>query len=104
MIGKVIQRAGFSTAVEYVLRNPTASVLSKYGLLSESAKGLTQEFEFIANQQHNAKKCMWHAILSIAKDDIPKVNDTILKEMGNFYLKEAGFDNHQYLMVKHSET
>ena len=71
-------------------------------MLGDSALSLSREFNISADQRPNLKKTVYHASLSIHPEE--KLTNNQFRKIGKEFLQKMGFDNNQYLMVRHYDS
>ncbi|MCU0546115.1 MAG: relaxase/mobilization nuclease domain-containing protein [Oscillatoriaceae cyanobacterium Prado104] len=106
MIGKQIKGTGFRGCLNYVLGKKGAYLIGGT-MCGQNVEQLTAEFAIAQQLKPNLKVAVFHATLSIAsaqklKDETE--NDLRWRAICADYMKAMGFDNNQYIAVKHADT
>lgn len=65
---------------------------------------LIKDFKMQASLNPALKKHMQHISISFNPLDSDKVNDELMKDVARDYIKLAGYENTQYIVVKHNDT
>lgn len=102
MIGKISTGNNFKGLLEYLIKEDS-EILDKT-LLNESIDGMATEFMMVSQMNSKVEKPVRHFVLSFSKDDEKVINDKFLTKIAKEYLEEMGYDQNQYIMVKHNDT
>ena len=107
MIGKTSVGKSFSGATRYVMHGnkqtkKEGQLLKAEGVRGESWKKAANDFERIREERPRVGNAVWHTSISFAKAD--QVSDRKMVEIAEKYLHKVGFENNQYLVVKHNDT
>lgn len=106
MIAKINNGESFKGVLQYVLdKEKEHQVLDSNGVLNTDNIGLLSN-QFITQCSLNSrvKKPVWHAQIAFAKEDDSLINDELITEIAQKYLKKMGITDNQYLIVKHVDT
>jgi transcriptional regulator NrdR family protein len=103
MICKIIQGAGFSGACNYLLTKDGAEVIGSKDIRDYDPKLAAQDFITIASQNKRVKKKETHIVVSFHKYDTNITNEK-MKAMAEKIIEGMGFENAQYLIVRHNDT
>ncbi|WP_020531030.1 relaxase/mobilization nuclease domain-containing protein [Flexithrix dorotheae] len=106
MIAKINNGESFKGVLQYVLdKEKEYEILDSNEVLNTDHIGLLSN-QFIAQSTLNSrvKKPVWHAQIAFAKEDDSLINDEMITEIGQKYLKKMGISDNQYLIVKHADT
>jgi len=101
LIAKQIKGKSFRGCVSYVLSKEGAEMIHT-NMLGESVDELSREFGQSRKLKPNLQKCVYHASLSLPKDE--NLSNIQWSEVGQKYVKEMGFDGSQYMAVLHKDT
>ncbi|MDN4754320.1 relaxase/mobilization nuclease domain-containing protein [Porphyromonadaceae bacterium W3.11] len=103
MIAKIIKGTSFSGVVRYVLSKPEgeAVILKGEGVRESIVSEITQDFDLQASMNCRVRKRVCHTILSFSPEDADKLNDALMTQIAEEYLKRMDVRDTQYLMVRH---
>lgn len=102
MIGKVINGKSFGGCVNYCLdKKKSPEILGSNGLMLTTKKEITKQFNAVRKLRPQVEKVVWHTPISFAYAD--EVDNMLMRKIALDYLKEMGLEDHQYLIVKHSD-
>lgn len=101
MIGKQNIGRGFRGTLSYVLGKEGAERLGG-NMLGETPAELTAEFSETRKLKPNLSRVVYHTSLSAAPGE--KLSDEKWNQVAGSYLKEMGFENSQYVVVRHTDT
>lgn len=101
MIGKISKNTNFRSTVNYVTKKDNSIILGT-NLAGNTPQDFIKEFEAIRKTRPTLSKPVLHISLSIHPEE--KLTDQQWREIGQYYLKELGFTNCQYIIVKHTDT
>ncbi len=104
MICKITQGSGFEGAVNYVMGKDGAELLDSKDVRSYDSKLVTKDFEMISKQNLRVKRPVMHLSVSFHKDDISKLTNDKMKLIANEIINGMGFNNAQYIVVKHTDA
>jgi hypothetical protein len=100
MISKVIIGKVFYGACRYICKDKNrATVLHTEGVRSHDYKLMAKDFELQQQLRPGLHKAVFHGILSFYPGE--KVNDQMMVEIAQKYLKELQIENTQYAITKH---
>lgn len=102
MIGVIKKGSSFRAALEYNLSDKKGAYILDSNMAGETPRELVTEFGEIRKQRPNLKKAVAHISLSAAPGE--KLSDNQWREIGERCLSEMGFQNNQYVMVRHTDT
>jgi len=100
MIAKIIEGKSFGGCVGYVLKKDS-EIIHANGLRTDSAKTITQDFNFQRMLNPRLGKAVGHIILSWNTDDKNMLNNDIMVSSAKRYLSKMGIKDTQCLMVRH---
>lgn len=104
MIAKIIKGTSFSGMISYMLgkHEGMARILHAEGVRMDGIPAeIARDFELQASMRPNIKKPVCHTILSFSADDIQRLDDQAMTEIALDYLKQMGYGDTQYLIVRH---
>ena len=104
MIAKIIKGTSFSGMISYMLgkHEGMARVLYAEGVRIDTIPlEIASDFSLQASMRPNIKKPVCHTIFSFSVDDIERLNDQTMTEIAQDYLKQMGYSDTQYLIVRH---
>jgi len=102
MIAKIVQGSGFKGVVNYVLGKDKATLLYSEGVRTKDRESIISSF--VAQSQMNAiSKPVAHISLNFSAEDRAKLTDAAMAKIALEYLKMMGYDNTQFIMVKHGD-
>lgn len=100
MIAKIIEGRSFGGCVGYVLKKDS-EIIHANGLRTDSAKTISQDFNFQRMLNPRLGKAVGHIILSWNTADKDMLNSDIMVSSAKRYLSKMGVRNTQCLMVRH---
>lgn len=101
MIGKTVKGNGFAGVLAYVFEKPNATILGS-NMGAASPQALAREFRSITRFNSRVKKPVAHISLSPTTQD--EVSDQKALELIQQYLKRIGFDECQWIAIKHMDA
>ncbi len=102
MIAKIIEGRSFGGCVGYVLKKDS-EIIHANGLRTDSAKTITQDFNFQRMLNPRLGNAVGHIILSWNTDDRNMLNNDIMVSSAKRYLSKMGIRDTQCLMVRHHD-
>lgn len=102
MIAKIIEGRSFGGCVGYALKKDSEIIYAN-GLRTDSAKTITQDFNFQRMLNPKLGKAVGHIILSWNTEDKSKMNNDIMLSSAKRYLSKMGIRDTQCLMVRHHD-
>ena len=102
MIGKIIEGRSFGGCVGYVLKKDS-EIIHANGLRTDSAKTISQDFNFQRMLNPRLGKAVGHIILSWNIDDKNMLNNDVMVSSAKRYLSRMGIRDTQCLMVRHHD-
>lgn len=100
MVGKIIEGRSFGGCVGYVLKKDS-EIIHANGLRTDSAKTISQDFNFQRMLNPRLGKAVGHIILSWNTADKDMLNSDIMVSSAKRYLSKMGVRDTQCLMVRH---
>ena len=101
MMGKTIKGNGFSGVLRYVFDKPEAHYIGG-NMASRIPDALAREFRTVANCNHRVKKAVVHISLSPSPNE--QLSDSRALELAERYIEKIGFQECQWVLVKHNDT
>lgn len=102
MIGLGSSISHLTDILNYVLEESKGHLIDKNFLINESPSGIASEFRMF-QKQTRATNSTFSFVLSPAKTEGKQITDEIFKDIGNDFLKSYGLDEHQSIIVRHTE-
>lgn len=104
MTGNMIKGKGFRGALRYNLekvKKGVAEVLD-HSFVEVSEKIIMKEIQMVKVLRPNLQKCFYHTSINFPpKEDL---TNAIMLQIGQDYLKESGFNQHQYIIFRHHDA
>ena len=103
MYGKILHGASFGGLINYI-NNPQKNatlVVSSDGVNLTNNQTITDSFVMQAGLSTRTKKPVGHFILSFSPHDTQRINDNMLGQIVNDYLKRMGYDDNQFVAFRH---
>ena len=104
MIAKIVQGSGFKGAVNYVLEKKDARLLYGKGVRLKDKASIIQSFITQSKMKPNISKPVAHISLDFSAQDKARLTDQFMTDMAQKYLKKMGYENTQYIIVRHFDT
>lgn len=104
MTGNIIKGKGFRGALRYNLEKiekGVAEVLS-HSFVEVSEKTIMKEIQMVRMLRPNLQKYFYHTSINFPPSE--DLSNERMNEIGNEYLKAAGFDQHQFIMFRHRDA
>jgi hypothetical protein len=101
MIAKQVQGSDFKKVLDYV-HNKTGAKLIGSNMTAKEPESLAFEFRMSSDLRKRVRKCVYHASLSVAKEE--KLSERKWIEIASSYLKGMEFDENQYTIYRHTDT
>lgn len=104
MTGNMIKGKGFRGALRYNLEKVdkgVAEVLS-HSFVEVSEKTIMKEIQMVRMLRPNLQKYFYHTSINFPPSE--DLSNERMNEIGNEYLKAAGFDQHQFIMFRHRDA
>jgi hypothetical protein len=98
MIAKQIKGRGFRGCLKYLLGQKDSQIIGG-NMIGQDPDSLTREFNLSRRLNANVKRVVYHACLSTPLDE--KLTDDTWTAFAADYLLGMGFDQNQYVIVKH---
>ncbi|MDE5417918.1 relaxase/mobilization nuclease domain-containing protein [Labilibaculum sp. DW002] len=104
MIAKIVQGSGFKGAVNYVLEKKDAHLLYGKGVRLKDKASIIQSFITQSKMKPNISKPVAHISLDFSAQDKARLTNQFMTDMAQEYLKKMGYENTQYIIVRHFDT
>lgn len=101
MIGKISKGRGFRGVLEYALQKEKGKLIWT-NMASREPRGFAKEFGAIRQLKPRFKNAVFHAALSVSKDE--KISNEKWIKIAQEYLRRMGFVCSQMVLVRHSDT
>ena len=101
MIAKIVKGRGFRGVLEYNLAQGKGYVIDT-NMAGRNPRELAAEFGALRRRRPNLGKAVFHASLSAAPGE--KLTDDQWRDIGHRYLHGMGFDDNQYIIIRHTDT
>lgn len=104
MTGNMIKGKGFRGALRYNLEKVekgVAEVLS-HSFVEVSEKTIMKEIQMVRILRPNLQKYFYHTSINFPPSE--DLSNERMNEIGNEYLKAAGFAQHQFIMFRHHDA
>lgn len=102
MIANIVKGNGFRGALDYNLAEKKDAEILDKNMIGENARDLAKEFSVSRQKNPKLKNPVFHTSLSFHESD--KLDNEKMKEITRDYMKEMGFSNTQYVVIKHNDT
>lgn len=103
MYGKILHGSFFGGLVNYVNdpRKNATLVAASDGINLSNNQTITDSFVMYAGLSSRTKKPVAHFVLAFSPHDVHRINNTMLKQIVNDYLKRMGYDDNQFVAFRH---
>ena len=101
MLVKQVKGRSFYNCINYVLGKPGATRIGS-NMFGKTTADLNQEFESLDHIRPRVTRRVYHCALSLPPDE--HLRDATWRALALDYLKAMGFEWHQYLLVRHTDT
>ena len=101
MLAKQFKGRNFHGALAYVLGKEGATTIGG-NLPKLDAPTLNHEFTQVSQKRPNLKRSVYHCALSLPPEEA--LSDVIWRAVARDYLDAMGFDNSQFVLVRHTDT
>lgn len=104
MIAKIVQGQGFKGVVNYILDEAkNTELLSSEGIRLKNQNTIIQSFVMQAEMNLRLSKPVCHISLDFSVQDKNKLNNELMVEIANNYMKQMGISNTQYIIARHHD-
>lgn len=101
MISKMVKGSGFRGTLDYVLGKDQAELIGGT-MAGRDSRELAVEFGDIRALRPSLGKAVFHVSLAVPKNEMKE--DSEWRMIGDRYMREMGFDDNQYAIVRHKDT
>ena len=101
MLVKQVKGRSFYNCLNYVLGKLGATRIGS-NMFGKTTAELNQEFESLDDIRPRVTRRVYHCALSLPPEE--HLSDATWRSLALDYLKEMGFEWHQYLLVRHTDT
>lgn len=104
MTGNMIKGKGFRGALRYNLEKVERGVAEvlDHSFVEASEKTIMKEIQMIRVMRPNLQKFFYHTSINFPPNE--NLTNAVMKQIGQDYLKESGFTQHQYIMFRHRDA
>jgi Relaxase/Mobilisation nuclease domain len=104
MTGNMIKGKGFRGALRYNLEKVDKGVAEvlDHSFVEVSEKTIMKEIQMIKVMRPNLQKFFYHTSINFPPAE--DLSNERMKQIGQEYLKESGFTQHQYIMFRHRDA
>lgn len=108
MIAKISIGAGFRGVLDYAFdvgkKSAKDAKLINSNMLGNTPQELSKEFGAVRKFRPTLGKTVMHVAFSAAHEDAEKMTDEMFINIANDYMAEMGFDDNQFVLVRHNDT
>lgn len=103
MYGKILHGSSFGGLVNYVndSRKKATLVAASDGINLTNNQTITDSFVMHAGLSSRTKKPVAHFVLAFSPHDAPRIDNILLGQFANEYLKKMGYDDNQFVAFRH---
>lgn len=102
MIAKIMKGADFKGVVYYILNdNKGTEIIDAEGLFLENNDTIAQGFVGQASMNPKVTRPVGHIALSFSKEDLPRLNNTVMAQIAREYMERMGIKETQYIIGRH---
>lgn len=104
MIAKIVTGQGFKGVVNYILdKEKGTKLLNSQGVRLKNQNSIIQSFVKQAEMNPRLSKPVCHISLDFSAQDKSKLNNELMTEIANNYMKRMGINNTQYIIGRHHD-
>lgn len=103
MTSKMIKGSSFAGCIKYVIEKEKSEFIDSKGIRREDAVLAAKDFLLISQQNDKVEKPVMHISVNFHPKDQSKVTNELMREIGQQIIKDMGFSNSQYLIVRHND-
>jgi hypothetical protein len=104
MIAKILQGRGFRGVVNYVLDKKDARLLHAEGVRLKDKESVIHSFITQSRLSPKIAKPVAHISLDFSMQDKARLTDEFMVGVAQEYMKKMGYENTQYIIVRHQDT
>ena len=101
MIINQFKGTAFSSSLAYVIHKPGARFLG-CNVFYGDVDDINEQMQVVAHRSDKVQRPMMHFALSLSPGE--RLKDHQWRSLGKAYLERMGYDNNQYVLVKHTDT
>jgi hypothetical protein len=104
MTGNMIKGKGFRGALRYNMEKVTKNVAEvlDHSFVEVSEKSIMKEVQMIKILRPNLQKFFYHTSINFPPTE--DLTNAVMTKIGQDYLSESGFTQHQYIMFRHHDA
>ena len=105
MYGKILHGTSFGGLINYINdhRKDAAFIIASDGINLTNNQTITDSFVMHAGLSARTKKPVGHFILSFSPHDSLRINNQMLEQIVDDYLKRMGYDDNQFVAFRHPD-
>lgn len=104
MIAKIVKGQGFKGVVNYILdKAKNAELINSEGVRLKNQNTIIQSFVMQAGMNLRLGKPVCHISLDFSAQDKSKLNNGLMTEIANNYMKQMGINNTQFIIARHHD-
>jgi hypothetical protein len=101
MIAKQVKGKSFRGCLNYLQGKQDSQIIGG-NMAGKTARQLASEFKLSRSLNPNVERVVYHASLSVPASE--KLSDEQWTAIANTYLNSMGFNDNQYVLIKHNDT
>lgn len=102
MIAKIVKGQGFKGVVNYILdKAKNTELINSEGVRLKNQDSIIQSFVMQAEMNLRLSKPVCHISLDFSAQDKSKLNNGLMTEIANNYMKRMGINNTQFIIARH---
>jgi len=104
MIAKIVKGQGFKGVVNYILNKAkNTELINSEGVRLKNQDSIIQSFVMQAEMNLRLSKPVCHISLDFSAQDKSKLNNGLMTEIANNYMKRMGINNTQFIIARHHD-
>lgn len=104
MIAKIVKGQGFKGVVNYILdKAKNTELINSEGVRLKNQDSIIQSFAMQAEMNLRLSKPVCHISLDFSAQDKSKLNNGLMTEIANNYMKRMGINNTQFIIARHHD-
>jgi len=104
MIAKIVKGQGFKGVVNYILdKAKNTELINSEGVRLKNQDSIIQSFVMQAEMNLRLSKPVCHISLDFSAQDKSKLNNGLMTEIANNYMKRMGINNTQFIIARHHD-
>ncbi len=102
MMAKIVKGSGARGIVDYILDSKKQATLIDYqGVLLNDNASIARSFIAQSRLNPRVNKFIGHISLSFSKQDLPRLTDELMIQIGREYMEKMGIRDTQYIIGRH---